>query len=49
LSNAEKDGLCASDRERFFIPDEAQPFVRIIASRIDAYFGKTKFRYSKAV
>lgn len=49
LSDAEKDGLCASDRERFFIPDEARPFVRIIASRIDAYFGKTKFRYSKAV
>ena len=45
----EQDGLCAMEHGVFSVPRPTQTFVRIIASRFDAYLPGSQFRYSKAV
>jgi oxygen-independent coproporphyrinogen-3 oxidase len=49
IASAEADGLCGSDDQRFFVPAEARPFVRMVASRFDAYLADQRFKFSKAV
>lgn len=49
LAAGDADGLCAATAERFFIPEAARPFTRIVAARFDAYLQAKNFRYSKAV
>jgi oxygen-independent coproporphyrinogen-3 oxidase len=49
LANSETDGLCEMRDGVFTIPVDARNFVRIVASRLDAYLPGSQFRYSKAV
>jgi len=49
IAAQEKDGLCEMAHGVFRVPRDAQTFVRIIASRLDAYLPGSQFRYSKAV
>jgi len=42
-------GLCTVDDGVFRIPEEARPFVRVVASRFDAYLENSQARYSRAV
>ena len=41
--------LCGMDGSRFFIPQHARPFTRIVAANFDAYYAPEQFRYSKAI
>lgn len=49
IADAEEDGLCALKEERFYVPDEARPFVRLVAARFDAYLTQANARYSAAI
>jgi len=49
LASQEQDGLCKIAGSKFIVPEHAQPFVRIVAARLDAYLADSNFRYSKAV
>lgn len=49
IANEEVDGLCDLQNDRFLIPDDARPYVRIVAARFDAYLAQANARYSSAV
>ena len=42
-------GICTVDDGVFRISEEARPFVRVVASRFDAYLENSQARYSRAV
>ena len=48
---AQNDGfpMTHADEDRLHVDDNARAFVRIIASRFDAYLADSKFKFSKAV
>lgn len=49
IAHAEVDGLCSLEKDRFVIPHDARPYVRIVAARFDAYLTQANARYSSAV
>ncbi|WP_306119732.1 MULTISPECIES: oxygen-independent coproporphyrinogen III oxidase [unclassified Roseitalea] len=49
IADAETHDLCGVDIDGFFVPEQARPFARIVASRFDAHLNDSNFRYSKAV
>lgn len=46
---ADVDGLLVRRGDDFVMPAVARPFARLVASRFDAYFKESQFRYSRAV
>jgi len=49
IAQADTDGLCKVGGGRFETTPLGRSFVRIVASRFDAYFAQGTFRYSRAV